>query len=138
MKNSEVEHILDKALAQYEPGIDRAVRFLTIDQVDMVAEHYLHHRAALAEVEHILDKALAQYEPGIDRAVRFLTIDQVDMVAEHYLHHRAALAEVERLRAALVAIRKLNTAEPGGPDQVWVHSGLIAQEIFAALKEPKP
>ena len=35
---------LDTALAEYTAGIDRAVRFVTIDQVDMLAEFYLHNR----------------------------------------------------------------------------------------------
>lgn len=35
---------LDKWLKGYTPGIDRAVRFLSIDQVDMLAEFYLNQR----------------------------------------------------------------------------------------------
>ena len=35
---------LDAALAEYTAGIDRAVRFVTIDQVDMLTEFYLHNR----------------------------------------------------------------------------------------------
>lgn len=35
---------LDDALKNYTAGIDRAVRFVTIDQVDMLAEFYLHNR----------------------------------------------------------------------------------------------
>jgi len=35
---------LDAALMGYTPGIDRAVRFLSIDQVDMLAEFYLNQR----------------------------------------------------------------------------------------------
>ena len=37
---------LDAALAEYTPGIDRAVRFITIDQVDALAEFYLQNRNA--------------------------------------------------------------------------------------------
>jgi hypothetical protein len=36
---------LDAVLKDYTAGIDRAVRFVTIDQVDMLAEFYLHNRA---------------------------------------------------------------------------------------------
>jgi len=39
---------IDAALKEYTAGIDRAVRFVTIDQVDMLAEFYLHNRAAVA------------------------------------------------------------------------------------------
>lgn len=35
---------LDAALKDYTPGIDRAVRFVSIDQVDMLAEFYLNQR----------------------------------------------------------------------------------------------
>jgi hypothetical protein len=35
---------LDAALKGYTPGIDRAVRFVSIDQVDMLAEFYLNQR----------------------------------------------------------------------------------------------
>ena len=35
---------LDAALTDYTPGIDRAVRFVSIDQVDMLAEFYLNQR----------------------------------------------------------------------------------------------
>lgn len=47
MTNATSEYLsqqLDTALAEYTPGIDRAVRFLTIDQVDMLAEFYLHNQ----------------------------------------------------------------------------------------------
>lgn len=37
---------LDAALAEYTPGIDHAVRFITIDQVDALAEFYLQNRNA--------------------------------------------------------------------------------------------
>lgn len=35
---------LDAVLKGYTPGIDRAVRFVSIDQVDMLAEFYLNQR----------------------------------------------------------------------------------------------
>lgn len=35
---------LDAALKGYAPGVDRAVRWLSIDQVDMLAEFYLNQR----------------------------------------------------------------------------------------------
>jgi hypothetical protein len=35
---------LDAVLNGYTPGIDRAVRFVSIDQVDMLAEFYLNQR----------------------------------------------------------------------------------------------
>jgi len=35
---------LDAALKDYTPGIDMAVRFVSIDQVDMLAEFYLNQR----------------------------------------------------------------------------------------------
>ena len=40
---------LDRALADYIPGIDRAVHFVSIEQVDMLAEFYLHTRADLSD-----------------------------------------------------------------------------------------
>ena len=40
---------LDRALADYIPGIDRAVYFVSIEQVDMLAEFYLHNRADLSD-----------------------------------------------------------------------------------------
>ena len=46
---------LDAALKDYTAGNDCAVRFVTIDQVDMLAEFYLHNRATEAK----LAKALA-------------------------------------------------------------------------------
>lgn len=42
---AQMREALDTALADYTPGIDHAVRFVTIDQVDMLAEFYLHNRA---------------------------------------------------------------------------------------------
>ncbi len=42
---------LDAALADFTPGIDRAVRYLTIDQVDLMAEYYLRQRSALPPVQ---------------------------------------------------------------------------------------
>lgn len=42
---AEMREALDTALADYTPGIDHAVRFVSIDQVDMLAEFYLHNRA---------------------------------------------------------------------------------------------
>lgn len=35
---------LDAALKGYTPGVDRAVRWVSIDQVDMLAEFYLNQR----------------------------------------------------------------------------------------------
>lgn len=42
---AQMREALDTALADYTPGIDHAVRFVSIDQVDMLAEFYLHNRA---------------------------------------------------------------------------------------------
>jgi hypothetical protein len=41
---------LDAALKDYTAGNDCAVRFVTIDQVDMLAEFYLHNRATEAKL----------------------------------------------------------------------------------------
>ena len=40
---------LDRALADYIPGINCAVHFVSIEQVDMLAEFYLHTRADLSD-----------------------------------------------------------------------------------------
>ena len=61
---------LDVALAEYTPGIDSAARFVTIDQVDMLAEFYLHNRATqpaprdevIAELVEALDRVLAWHD----------------------------------------------------------------------------
>ena len=42
---AQMREALDAALADYTPGVDCAVRFVTIDQVDMLVEFYLHNRA---------------------------------------------------------------------------------------------
>jgi hypothetical protein len=41
---------LDAALKDYTAGNDCAVRFVTIDQVDILAEFYLHNRATEAKL----------------------------------------------------------------------------------------
>jgi hypothetical protein len=93
---------LDAALKDYTAGNDCAVRFVTIDQVDMLAEFYLHNRAteaklgkammALRKLHHAvcgetgfaacvrLDSGLAYPWPALDEA------DEMT---------RATLAEIE-------------------------------------------
>ena len=46
---AQMRETLDRALADYIPGIDRAVHFVSIEQVDMLAEFYLHNRADLSD-----------------------------------------------------------------------------------------
>lgn len=56
---AQMREALDAALADYTPGIDRAVRFVTIDQVDMLVEFYLHNRALpMAEPEPVAVNAV--------------------------------------------------------------------------------
>jgi hypothetical protein len=49
---------LDAALKDYTAGNDCAVRFVTIDQVDMLAEFYLHNRATEAKLAKAVEALL--------------------------------------------------------------------------------
>lgn len=74
---------------------------------------------------------LVQSEPGVlemtyeDDA---LTTDAADLI-------EAQAARIERLEAAMRSIRELNTMPPDENGHRWVNSGLIQQEIVAALQE---
>ena len=61
---------LDVSLAEYTPGIDRAVRFVTIDQVDMLAEFYLHSRTPKPDPR---DEVIATLVDTLDNLIDAIT-----------------------------------------------------------------
>ena len=65
---------LDAALAEYTPGIDRAVRFVTIDQVDMLAEFYLHSRTPKPDPRDEVIKGLMD------------ALNTIRVLADHNIH----------------------------------------------------
>lgn len=109
---SDPQHLinsLDMAFAEFTPGVDLAVRFVSIDQVDMLAEFYLNRRRAdLATTDAqimVHPKVLAL----VDAARPFdacMFNDNGDVtISTGHLSSRDWL----RLRAAL---RDLNPGEP--------------------------
>jgi hypothetical protein len=74
---------LDAVLKDYTAGNDRAVRFVTIDQVDMLAEFYLHNRAT----ERKLAKAV--------EALRYYAVEAMPWEADDSLIARTTLAEIK-------------------------------------------
>jgi hypothetical protein len=84
---------LDAALKDYTAGNDCAVRFVTIDQVDMLAEFYLHNRATEAK--------LAKAMEALREAVYLLDPDEEDIAKETGLYRIVTtLAEIEGSNAA--------------------------------------
>jgi hypothetical protein len=80
---------LDAALKDYTAGNDCAVRFVTIDQVDMLAEFYLHNRATEAK----LAKAVEGLHTISGHVV--LNNENEEELSESALLARALLAEIE-------------------------------------------
>ena len=78
---------LDAALKDYTAGNDCAVRFVTIDQVDMLAEFYLHNRATEAKLAKAVDalRAVDDEYSDLRWGPELASIKQA----------RAALAEIE-------------------------------------------
>jgi hypothetical protein len=93
---------LDAALKDYTAGNDCAVRFVTIDQVDMLAEFYLHNRATEAKLAKAVEALRKLHhavcgETGFAACVRldsglaypWPALDEADEMT------RATLAEIE-------------------------------------------
>ena len=81
---------LDAALKDYTAGNDCAVRFVTIDQVDMLAEFYLHNRATEAKLAKAVE------------ALRAVDDEYSD------LYWGPDLSSIKQARAALAEIEGTN------------------------------
>ena len=92
---------LDAALAEYTPGIDRAVRFVTIDQVDMLAEFYLHNRASQPDPR---DEVIARLVEPLTVAANRLDRCAVDYETGSY-EFIETCEWVDEARAALAAAK---------------------------------
>jgi hypothetical protein len=84
---------LDAALKDYTAGNDCAVRFVTIDQVDMLAEFYLHNRATEAKLAKAV-KALREWDDLIKHQYSGSREAMSDMTYAAQ-HTAALLAEIE-------------------------------------------
>lgn len=111
---AQMREALDAALADYTPGIDCAVRFVTIDQVDMLAEFYLHNRALpVAERQAIRDNALDDAaQAASNRAAYFR--DAAETASEAGFHALRAFHAMREL--CLVEIAAAIRAMKGKPE----------------------
>jgi hypothetical protein len=88
---------LDAALKDYTAGNDCAVRFVTIDQVDMLAEFYLHNRATEAKLAKAVE-ALREWDDLIKHQYSGSREAMSDMTYAAQ-HTAALLAEIEGTNA---------------------------------------
>ena len=98
---AQMRETLDRALADYIPGIDRAVHFVSIEQVDMLAEFYLHNRADLSDA--LLREAVEALGMAVDDLDEWVACG--DSLAQAGFNMDGTADCAERARATLAKLR---------------------------------
>ena len=108
---------LDRALADYIPGINCAVHFVSIEQVDMLAEFYLHTRADLSDA--LLREAAEALGMAVDDLDEWVACG--DSLAQAGFNMDGTADCAERARATLA---KLRAHLDGRADEGGVPNGI--------------